>query len=535
MAKSRRHRRNKPNPAASHEQEPFFLSPKKESSFFPIQARPAPKPEPAYYTNDKGEVFSDSAMTSRVGLQVNGQPYLFSNSKGESVSFADAEAGSMAWKDSAGKATEGSIIRLRAAKRGGYVGVFYDDRNKTFSEQLMQSSGADLSPIAFARLSADAQSGLGKGSVINMNNGKVWDLMSFHVHGETKDSTRWVPGSNTQASQTTLGEQSENLPDGLREKITPELTTMAAVSTIEGSFGATSGSSKDDTGSLGIFQWGMKKTEKDNTSSLALFFKKLKMRAATAPAKDANEEQQLYRDAWKACTDKGLDVDAAGYITLNGARATGAQVESTMHGVMGSNKDLRTYQLVAGHDWIEDFKTTKVWPGPAGMGQLGHGFSYGKDSTTFTDGKYTIDVQAPGTASTVGDYFSSDKAVAMAVMLGVNRPHWVSYAVWRALDPSTNPRTETDRLIRALVAKMPGNSAKHVRIDLASATAAGAETLTAYQALQNFLWPGQSAVSNEDAFIAEFQRQALDLYKPADMNMNHREHRFSTVEGAFHE
>lgn len=514
MAKRRQHIRLKPNPVTTpgHDQEPFFVQTKPAPEKEP---KPAPKPEP--------------------DLLLNGQPFYYANAKGEPVSLTDATAGSMAWKDATGKTTEGAVIRLKSLA-GHYAGVFNDPKKNTFSDKIMQGSGPDLSPVPYASLPSDLRSGLGESSVINLDNGKSWDLMSFHIRGEKKDTARWVPGVDTRANQTQLGEQSENLPDPLREQITPELTTMAAVSTIEGSFGATSGSAKDDTGSLGIFQWGMKKVEKDNTSSLALFFKKLKQRATAAPAAGATDEQQLYLDAWKACKDKGLDVDASGFITLHGRRATGAEVETAMHGVMGSNNSLRTYQLVAGHDWIQDFKTNKVWPGPAGEGQLGHGFSYGRDSATFTpDAKYRVDLSAPDTASTVGDYFTSDKALSMAVMLGVNRPHWVSWAIWRALNPGLNPRTKTDELLKALISKIPDSSAKHVTIDLASATAAGDEALAAYKALQIFLWPESSAVTNEDAFIAEFQRQALALYKPDDMNSNHREHRFSTVEAAFHE
>jgi hypothetical protein len=349
----------------------------------------------------------------------------------------------------------------------------------------------------------------------------------------------WVKGESIAQQGEVLGEQSEKLPEDLKKTIVPELTTMSAVSTDEGSFGATSGDQNDIMASLGIFQWGMLRNKADNTSSMAMFFKKLKERA-TAPittGKGPSDEQQLYIDAWKACTDKGLDIDAAGFITLNKRRATGGQVEAAMHGVLGRNDDLKTYQMVASHDWIKDFKTNKVWPGPTGEGSLGHGYSYGKDSATFKpDNKHTIEVSAPGTASTVGDYFQSDKATGMAVMLGVNRPHWVSYTIWRALDPTMDPRKRTGDLLTELINKMPKPPAgKSLTIDQAAASAAGLDAFVAYQKLQSFLWPAKTAVANEDLFIAEFQRQAMSLYAQTEKTNRHREHRFSTIEGAFHQ
>ncbi|HXO77862.1 MAG TPA: hypothetical protein VN824_21555, partial [Puia sp.] len=375
-------------------------------------------------------------------------------------------------------------------------------------------------------------------SVITMNNGQTWDLMFFHSRGEKTDHMTWVKGESIAAQGEVLGEQSENLPEDLKKTITPDLTTMSAVSTDEGSFGATSGDVNDKMASLGIFQWAMLRNKADNTSSMAMFFKKLKERA-TAPitGTDPSDEQQLYIDAWKACTDKGLDIDAAGFITLHKHRATGGQVEAAMHGVLGHNNDLKTYQMVAGHDWIQDFKTDKVWPGPTGKGSLGHGFRYGKDSATFNpDKKHTIEVSAPGTASTVGDYFQSDKAVGMAVMLGVNRPHWVSFTIWRALDPAIDPKKRTGELLTALIDKMPKPSpGKSLTIDQSAAAAAGHDALLAYGNLQSFLWPAKRAVPNEDLFIAEFQRQAMSLYARTEKTDRHRQHRFSTIEGAFHQ
>jgi hypothetical protein len=412
--------------------------------------------------------------------------------------------------------------------------VFFDPAKNSFGASIMQGHGAALSPIPFGGLPADVRTALGLSSVMNMNDGSNWDLMSFHLSGKTRDTTQWVPGESMKGPLATLTGQSEKLPENLKKDIKPELPTMAAISVTEGGFGGKSIDS-DNTGSLGIFQWGMKKKEQDSTSSMAAFFRTLKQRA-TAPvaAGGPTKDQQLYIEAWKACKGKGLDIDGRGFITLNGKRANGKEVEDAMHGVMGSDDHLKTYQLVAGRDWIQEFKSTKVDPSNVGDFHLGSNFQYGKDSATLqSDEKHSISISAPATASTVGDYLSSDKALAMAITLGVNKPHHLPFALWRALAPGEKPRERTKELVQALVREFPATK-KPITIDKDAADKAGPAAAAAFAALQSYLWPAKTAI-NEDSFIPEFQKQALALYPADEMKKFHREKRFATIEGAFHE
>ncbi|WP_431214060.1 hypothetical protein ACQ86N_04075 [Puia sp. P3] len=151
-----------------------------------------------------------------------------------------------------------------------------------------------------------------------------------------------------------------------------------------------------------------------------------------------------------------MDIDKDGFITLAGKRATGGEVETAMHGVLGSDTDLRTYQLVAAHDWIAEFKSHTVWPGATGMGRLGKGYKPGNETASFeADGEHKVVVSAPDNTSTVGDFLSSERAVANAIMLGVNRPAWVQYSLWRALDSGTDPKARTAELVKAVVDSMP--------------------------------------------------------------------------------
>src|SRR5207237_8188319 len=98
----------------------------------------------------------------------------------------------------------------------------------------------------------------------------------------------------------------------------------------EGSVRRTSGKC-DDTASLGIFQWGMKKNQSADAGSLGVFFSTLKSRATSAKAKkaaDRTDEDDLYINAWKQCTDAGLEVKGAKgkQLMINGRVAIGNDV-----------------------------------------------------------------------------------------------------------------------------------------------------------------------------------------------------------------
>jgi hypothetical protein len=559
-----------------------------------VQAKPhkhhkpaaAPKPEPVFFESRDGALFNDAGMGDdhRVGIRQDGKLFSFVNRKGDTTSADDAAVGKVRLKGG-GNAQDSTIVRVREVTATEVVGlpvsagsgpdpasasagsdgksvhlqlhghartVVFDATNGSFSDKLLDVSDKGVvSPAEFDKLPADIRSDVGEGSIISLSNGHAWTLMSFHKHGETADKARWVPAKSTKAQQKVMTDQGDKLPDNLKTDIGPELTTLGVVSTVEGGFDSTSGgaASGDIMASLGIFQWGMLRNKKDASSSLAMFFRDLKNRATEAEkttTKDRTDEQRLYIDAWAACTGKHLDIDKDGFITLNGNRATGGEVETAMHGVLGSDTDLRTYQLVAAHDWITEFKSHTVWPGATGRGRLGKGYSPGNEQATFApDPEHKVVVAAPDNTSTVGDFLSSEKAVANAIMLGVNRPAWVQYSLWRALDPGTDPKEKTKDLLKTLVDSMPKPAAtrkrhthhkpKKITIDKAAATAAGPAALAAYAALQAFLFPPTGHVDSEDTLVQEFQRQALVLYPTADINKYHRERRFSTVEGAFNQ
>jgi hypothetical protein len=564
-----------------------------------IQAKPAAKapPVPIFYRSDSGSIYSDASMTQRIGMQANGRHFIFVDEKGNNVSLDTATIGSLTAANPGGTVfvIGGLIVRVKEVSvtdspgsaspdagvkapdtgpkspdagrkspdaeakapdagtksqaitikpTGNITAVLWDIGSDIFSDKIMQSAGSNLSPIALESFPAGIQPQLTEGSVISLNDGHMWFVMSFHNASEKKDTPRWVAGKMTKKEQQTqqdkIDKQHEKLPDNLKQQIAPERKIIGAVSSIEGNFESTSGSG-DSSASLGIFQWAMTSDQKEAGSSLALFFRTLRRRAADAlkiKASARTAEQKLYIDAWTACTDQKLDVDGTGFVTLNGKQATGAEIETAMHSVFGSSPSLRNYQLVAASDWIHQFDELTVKPGPLGPRLVGNGYSeVSANMVSFApDKQHTILVSAPDATTTVSDYLSSEKARAMVTMFGVNRPAWVAPALWRALDPTLDPKKRTEELLAILTRTPAGtpSTKKKITINQASAEAAGDEAASAYKELQALLWPMKN-VSDENALIAEFQRQALLLYPSWEITKGHREQRFSSVEQAFHE
>src|SRR5262249_6178209 len=143
----------------------------------------------------------------------------------------------------------------------------------------------------------------------------------------------------------------------------------------------------DPAASLGIFQWATSRRRTiDNGSSLRRVFCDLQRRAA-----GSSSAHDFYDAAWRPCTSPGPAIRGQ-RLLLHGRPATGAHLERVLSPAMGTGM-LRTYQLVAANDWIERIAAQRVR-----VGSLW---------------------------STVGEQLRSDRALATAVLLGVNRPVFV--------------------------------------------------------------------------------------------------------------
>ena len=152
----------------------------------------------------------------------------------------------------------------------------------------------------------------------------------------------------------------------------------------------------------------------------------------------------------------------------------------------------------------------------------------------------------PG-ASTLSQVFTSDAALATAVMLGVNRPNYVPLALWRALNTGGDANAEVDRLLDAVLKaciaakKLPPRGPlcrpvkgrpRGYKFTETEVTAAGPAAVAAYQALQSFLVVSATLpVGGEAALRAAFESKAMFLYAPGQAT--NREKRFATVRVQF--
>ena len=198
--------------------------------------------------------------------------------------------------------------------------------------------------------------------------------------------------------QAQLAAEAARLPPSLRAVIVPRLRILATVSVTEGGFDGVATRAGDRAASLGIFQWAMsRKRTVDDASSLWRLFHDLKRRAARC---DVSAECKLYRHAWRQCRAAGLTV-AHNILRLHNKPANGGAIERALQPAMATGA-LRTYQLVAANDWVERIAAQPV-------------------HLTATE------------LTTVGALLRSERALATAVLLGVNRPAYVVPALERAV------------------------------------------------------------------------------------------------------
>lgn len=287
----------------------------------------------------------------------------------------------------------------------------------------------------------------------------------------------------------------------------------------------------------------MPKDTSGETGSLGVFFSKLRERAQAASARPEparTAEDKLYVAAWEQCTKHGIDLQGQ-KIQLNGAAATGRMVEDEMHAEM-SKGALRTYQLIAVRDWIEVFRSTVVRPGPSASSWIKNGYLEQNSRGTkvkLRQGTSAFVLEATAHA-TVGELLSSEQALAYAVMLGVNRPHYVEGALWKAACSEAEPGAKCTELLTQLEALLTAHAdgAKKPAtrtFTAADIEAAGEEVKAVYAQLQALIWPTGGTLSAEAlaSLPAGFKASAMQLYAPGDARTYHRERRFSTVDAAW--
>jgi hypothetical protein len=392
-------------------------------------------------------------------------------------------------------------------------------------------------PVAPKDLPANFQTKLGAGSRLEVDDGRVWVLMTFPTGGAPLDALTWAPSRDSRKDYETreaiIAAEAAKLPADLKTQVDKNLKAISLVSLVEGSWDSTSPGT-DPMASLGIFQWGMPK-KGTGLGSLGNFFKTLKARATAAEAKPAptrTEAEKLYVDAWHQCVTAGLDVTGS-HLTIGGKIVTGGELEKKMKRVMAQGA-LKTYQLVGALDWLEEMKQKIVRPGASAVeeGQIGGGYRdvADGDAATFKVGKRTVKLAAPADHATVGGICATAKGLGAAANLLVNRPAWVELTIWKVL-AGADPASTVDTLLTqiaaaqdaaeaqaaAAAAPMPGtkpaDKAKPkppVTID-----ATNAVDKTDFEALRRLVWP-KAVTLSESALLAAFNAQALVLYKAED-------------------
>ncbi|MFO0577951.1 MAG: hypothetical protein U1A78_28410 [Polyangia bacterium] len=416
-------------------------------------------------------------------------------------------------------------------------------------EQVLERSGKSFSPVPLSKLPATVQSKLDARSRIDLSDGAMWVYMDFALADEKTSTGRWVPpGHNKEqvaSDQKLVRTEADKLPaeSRVRTEVESVLRIIGLICSVEGQFDAVSPPG-DIYASLGIFQWAMPKDSSGETGSMGVFFGKLRERAQAAsskPEQERTEEDKLYIAAWEQCTKHGLDVQGQ-RIQMNGEAATGRVIEDEMHAEM-SKGALRTYQMIAARDWIESFRNTVVRPGPSASSWIKNGYLEQNPRGTKVKLKqganaFVLDATAH---ATVGDLLSSEQALAYAVMLGVNRPHYVEGALWKAACTEADPSAKCTELLTrldALLSQQTDGAKKKPAARTFTATdveAAGDEAKAVYAELQALIWPTSGSLSAEAlaGMPASFKANAMKLYSPGDARMFHRERRFSTVDAAW--
>lgn len=415
-------------------------------------------------------------------------------------------------------------------------------------EHILQASGKSLSPVPIASLSGAVRGKLNHHARIDLDNGEMWVYMDFALSDEKSSTGRWVPPGHSKAEVKSdydmVRTEADKLPDKTQVKSEVEsvLRIIGLVSSVEGKFDAVSPPS-DTYASIGIFQWAMPKNSAGDNGSLGMFFSNLKERAESAnarPEKERTEEDKLYIHAWEQCTKHGLDMKN-GKIQMSGHNATGGEVEDAMHAEMGKGA-LRTYQLIAANDWIETFRGTIVRPGPSGAKWIGSEYEEqgaAGNKVQLKRGVHTFTIEA-GAHATVGDLCSDEQSLAYAVMLGVNRPHYVEASLWKAISPVAAPQAKCQELLTQLDAAIAAHNGdkkkpREHEYSAAEIAAAGESAKAIYAQLQALLWPTGGNLS-PDALAnlpAAFKSNTMQLYNPSDARKYKREQRFSTVDAAF--
>ena len=424
------------------------------------------------------------------------------------------------------------VTRFTPKKKGRSLGVLWASARL---DAVVIRGGH---PVPLADMPAAVRDKVKLGTRISLEGRRttIWRLVEFPSKDRKTLTPTWVQSNHDrkefETRRSDIRKEIANLPSDLAKGVEDDLDVMAMISIIEGPWRSKS-PSWDKMASLGVFQWGATKaTVAKTSSSLGKFYVDLQARADAGTKKaesDRTSTDRFYIDAWKEAADAGLSI-AGGKLRIGGTDATGGEVETALATPMGSGK-LRAYQLQAAKDWLDDLRAKTARPMTYGATMLHPGYS--ARGPTIKSGARTIKLNTPSWATTVGQVCTSKKALALMANLLVNRPAWVHTIVWRALTPK-DTQAKAAELVDKLVAAQDAadGAAATAAADAAAAaspprkgkkapkrtakpdiTAANAADAAAYKALQELVWPAQTARPAQTELVERLYTISLEMYR----------------------
>jgi hypothetical protein len=200
---------------------------------------------------------------------------------------------------------------------------------------------------------------------------QFFEWMTYPDGLTTASTSGWATTGHTRREVDTRVQNhravADQLPEPLRQEVIGHIEAIAVVSTVEGSFDATSGQINDTSGSLGIFQWARSRDPAGGRDSLDKFFVAMARRAHEAERKARagqapTAEEQVAVSAWQQAEAMGIGVDG-NRVTIrhNGGAAKnagGLDLELAAAGSAGLDDSFQVSQAVRHGRNIDDALTS---------------------------------------------------------------------------------------------------------------------------------------------------------------------------------
>jgi hypothetical protein len=292
---------------------------------------------PAFQPVVKNDAFlqESESDTTIVGLQYKKQ-WMVAVASGKPASFAAASVGTYSGSKSA------SVVEMRAAKSGD-KGWTLDGKSVGVLVSGDGEGAVALGEIAIKDgghwkvhgkhgskdvLPADVAAFVKENDQLELGPLYVW--MSYPTGADSANPGGWTSSGHDKkqvnSRVATFKKDAEKMPEPLRSQILAHVETMAVVSSVEGSYDATSGQVADTSGSLGVFQWARPRNPEAGADSIDHFFVTMKQRADSGAAKQAKKidplpEELIAMEAWEQAQSLGIGVDK-GHTTITHGTTT---------------------------------------------------------------------------------------------------------------------------------------------------------------------------------------------------------------------